>query len=45
MPVVNVYDFDGNKVAEQELSEFVFNAPVHMTAVHRVVVAQGNCKH
>ncbi len=45
MPVVNVYDFDGNKVAEQELSEFVFNAPVHMTAIHRVVVAHlANCR-
>ena len=45
MPFVNVYDFDGNKVGEQELNDFIFNTPVHMTAIHRVVVAHlANCR-
>ena len=45
MPFVNVYDFDGNKVGEQELNAFIFDAPVHMPAIHRVVVAHlANCR-
>jgi large subunit ribosomal protein L4 len=40
MPTVKVVNLKGEVVGEQELSEAVFAAPVHVPAMHQVVVAQ-----
>ena len=39
MPKVNVVDFEGQALEELTLSEEVFGAPVHVPAMHQVVVA------
>ena len=39
MPKVNVVDFEGHALEELTLSEEVFGAPVHVPAMHQVVVA------
>ena len=39
MPIVNVMDFEGHTVEELTLSEEVFGAPIHIPAMHQVVVA------
>ena len=45
MPFVKVYEFNGERAGEMELSERVFNTPVHMPAIHQVVVAHlANCR-
>lgn len=45
MPFVKVYEFNGDRAGEMELSEKVFNTPVHIPAIHRVVVAHlANCR-
>jgi large subunit ribosomal protein L4 len=40
MPTVKVVNLKGEVVGEQELSDAVFAAPVHVPAMHQVVVAQ-----
>ena len=40
MPVIKILNVNGEVVGEKTLSEEVFGAPVHVTAMHRVVVAQ-----
>ncbi len=40
MPNVKIFNFEGNPLGERELSDAVFAAPVHMVAMHQVVVAQ-----
>ncbi|HAA47367.1 MAG TPA: 50S ribosomal protein L4 [Synergistaceae bacterium] len=40
MPTVKVVNLKGEVVGEQELSDAVFAAPVHIPAMHQVVVAQ-----
>ncbi|NLL36379.1 MAG: 50S ribosomal protein L4 [Fretibacterium sp.] len=46
MPAVKIVDFNnGLGVGELTLSEVVFGAPLHMPAMHQVVVAQlANCR-
>ena len=45
MPFVKVYEFNGDRAGEMELSDKVFNTPVHMAAIHQVVVAHlANCR-
>ena len=45
MPFVKVYEFNGERAGEMELSEEIFNTPVHMPAIHQVVVAHlANCR-
>ena len=39
MPIVNVVDFEGRTLEELTLSEEVFGAPLHVPAMHQVVVA------
>ena len=39
MPRVNVVDFEGRTLEELTLSDEVFGAPLHMPAMHQVVVA------
>ena len=39
MPTINVVDFEGRTVEELTLSEDVFGVPVHVPAMHQVVVA------
>ena len=40
MPTVKVVNFQGDVVGERTLSDSVFAAPVHVPAMHQVVVAQ-----
>ncbi len=40
MPTVKVVNLKGEVVGEQELSDAVFAAPVHVPVMHQVVVAQ-----
>ncbi|HPD98359.1 MAG TPA: 50S ribosomal protein L4 [Synergistales bacterium] len=40
MPTVKVMNFQGEVIGEENLSEAVFAAPVHVPAMHQVVVAQ-----
>jgi len=40
MPTVKVVNFQGEVVGEKALSDSVFAAPVHVPAMHQVVVAQ-----
>ena len=45
MPFVKVYEFNGDRAGELELSSAVFDVPVHMPAIHQVVVAHlANCR-
>ena len=45
MPVVKVVDFNGQSAGEMNLSEAVFDAPLHVAAMHQVVVAHlANCR-
>ena len=45
MPFVKVYEFNGERAGEMELSAKVFDTPVHMSAIHQVVVAHlANCR-
>ena len=39
MPAVKVVDFNGQDAGEMELSNVVFDAPLHVPAMHQVVVA------
>ena len=39
MPTINVVDFEGRTLEELTLSEEVFGAPLHVPAMHQVVVA------
>ncbi len=40
MPVVDVYNLQGEKTSQLELSEEVFNSPVKTHVLHQVVVSQ-----
>lgn len=40
MPTVKVVNFQGEVIGEKALSDSVFAAPVHVPAMHQVVVAQ-----
>lgn len=40
MPTVKVINFKGELIGEENLSDSVFAAPVHVPAMHQVVVAQ-----
>jgi len=44
MPKVALYNMSGNTVGEIELSELVFGADIHESALHSVVRAQLNAK-
>lgn len=45
MPVVKQVNFKGEVIGDFELSDAVFGAPVHMPAMHQVVVAHlANCR-
>lgn len=45
MPYVKVYEFTGERAGEMEVSAEVFDTPVHMPAIHQVVVAHlANCR-
>lgn len=45
MPVVKEINFNGEVIGEMQLSDAVFGAPVHMPAMHQVVVAHlANCR-
>ena len=45
MPVVKIVDFNGQDAGEMELSNVVFDAPLHVPAMHQVVVAHlANCR-
>ena len=45
MPFVKVYEFTGERAGEMEVSAEVFDTPVHMPAIHQVVVAHlANCR-
>ena len=45
MPFVKVYEFNGDRAGEMELPAEIFDVPVHMAAVHQVVVAHlANCR-
>ena len=45
MPAVKVVDFNGQPLGEMTLSDAVFNVPVHVAAMHQVVVAHlANCR-
>lgn len=45
MPFVKVYEFNGDRAGEMELSSAVFDVPAHMAAIHQVVVAHlANCR-
>lgn len=45
MPAVKVVDFNGQDAGEMNLSDVVFAAPVHIPAMHQVVVAHlANCR-
>ena len=39
MPVVKIVDFNGQDAGELTLSDVVFDAPLHVPAMHQVVVA------
>ena len=40
MPAVKVVDFNGQDAGEMELSNVVFDAPLHVPAMHQVVVGE-----
>ena len=45
MPTIKIVDFSGQSAGEMELSDVVFNAPLHVAAMHQVVVAHlANCR-
>ncbi len=45
MPFVKVYEINGDRAGEMELSDKVFNNPVHMSAIHQVITAHlANCR-
>ncbi len=45
MPFIKVYDFSGERSGELEVSANIFDVPVHMASIHRVVVAHlANCR-
>ena len=45
MPAVKVIDFNGQDAGEMTLSDAVFGAPLHVPAMHQVVVAHlANCR-
>ncbi|HCL80135.1 MAG TPA: 50S ribosomal protein L4, partial [Synergistaceae bacterium] len=39
MPTLKIVNFQGEAVGEVDLAEQVFGAPVHIPAMHQVVVA------
>ena len=45
MPTVKVYEFNGDRAGEMELPEAIFDVPLHVAAMHQVVVAHlANCR-
>lgn len=40
MPVIKIMNISGEIIGEQQLADEVFGAPVHVSAMHQVVVAQ-----
>ncbi|MDR3231906.1 MAG: 50S ribosomal protein L4 [Synergistaceae bacterium] len=45
MPVIKIVDFNGQDTGEIALSDVVFGAPLHVPAMHQVVVAHlANCR-
>lgn len=45
MPTIKVVDFNGQSAGEMTLSDAVFDVPVHVAAMHQVVVAHlANCR-
>ena len=40
MPTVKLVSFQGEQVSDLQLSDSVFAAPIHVPAMHQVVVAQ-----
>ena len=45
MPTVKIVDFNGQSAGEMELSDAVINVPLHLAAMHQVVVAHlANCR-
>lgn len=45
MPTIKVVDFNGQPAGELTLSDAVFDAPLHIPAMHQVVVAHlANCR-
>ncbi|MDR1378500.1 MAG: 50S ribosomal protein L4 [Synergistaceae bacterium] len=45
MPTIKIVDFNGNTAGELTLSDSVFDAPLHVPAMHQVVVAHlANCR-
>ena len=45
MPIIKIVDFDGQAAGELTLSDAVFDAPLHVPAMHQVVVAHlANCR-
>lgn len=45
MPTIKIVDFNGKPAGEVNLSDVVFDAPLHVPAMHQVVVAHlANCR-
>jgi len=45
MPVIKIVNFNGQDMGEMTLSDIVFGAPLHVPAMHQVVVAHlANCR-
>lgn len=45
MPTVKEFNFQGEQIGDFELSDAVFGAPIHVPAMHQVVVAHlANCR-
>ena len=45
MPTIKIVDFNGQAAGEMNLSDAVFDAPLHVPAMHQVVVAHlANCR-
>ena len=45
MPTVRVVDFNDQSIGEMDISSAIFDAPIHVAAMHQVVVAHlANCR-
>ncbi len=45
MPFIQIFNFEGTKIGEKEVNDFIFGIEPHMAAVHRVVIAHlANCR-
>ena len=45
MPFVKVYDLNGDRAGEMELSDTVFNTQTHISSIHQVITAHlANCR-